>query len=135
VEKKVLSERSKISNSLGCRTYLLKAQQAGEKGEPRLALDAEAGLPLFGSAGMESAGLPFAQHGALYAWLSRRWLTRSAPLGWHRMTRSMVKQRAIAALRSRMHVAASAGKSGRRDEVSAVETPIAPNAATLFTGI
>ena len=30
-----------------------------------------------GSADMESAALPFAQYGALYAWLSCRWLTRS----------------------------------------------------------
>ena len=47
---------------------------------------------------LRGAALLFAQHGTPYAWLSRRWLTRSAPLGWHRMTRSMVKQRAIAAL-------------------------------------
>jgi hypothetical protein len=47
----------------------------------------------------KSAALPCAQHGALYAWLSRRWLTRSGDVFQPRRRADM------------MHAAASFGKA------------------------
>src|SRR6516165_7363452 len=69
-----------------------------------------------GSADMESAAPPFAQHGALYAWLSRRWLTRSGDVSCLTSPCGHVSEahkRPRAALRNMMHAAASFGKSWR----------------------
>jgi hypothetical protein len=68
--------------------------ETGEKGEPRFALDAEAGLPLFERKrwhGKRRAAFCSARR--LYAWLSRHWLTRSSDVSRRVAVRANEAQR------------------------------------------